>query len=248
MPEPVALPPGWDFLTKILDPMTPLVSSQLAAVLARRELDLEYAEEGSPDFVPYEPSPLGRVFRLGDVVHALDPAAKIEGCHAMAREAAEAALANRVGKPNPPSWFDPEDYPSGEEAAKSKAAMDLILMGLTSRPEPVQNPKGNPTAAKAKADIAAQAAGRRVNRMRGFVSLGDFVLNGRLDDEWILARRPGQRPYDFLDSLATGDGVPWVVLTLDQYLKEVREGARIAGEIDFAQDERAALEDQVRMP
>ena len=248
MPEPAVIPTAWDLLTKIFDPMTPLASSQAAAMLARRELDLEYAEEGSPDFIPYEPSPLGRVFRLGDVVLALDPAAAIEGHHAMAREAVEAALDNRVGKPNPPSWFDPEDYPSGEEAAKSKAAMDLILMGLTARPKPVQNPKGNPTAAKTKADAAARAAGHRINRMRGFVSLGDFVLNGRLDDEWILAQRPGQRPYDFLDSLATGDGAPWVVLTLDQYLKAVREGARIAGEIDYVQEERTALEDQMRIP
>lgn len=39
--------------------------------MGRRDLDLEYIEDDSPDFIPYEPSPLGRVFRFGDVSLAL---------------------------------------------------------------------------------------------------------------------------------------------------------------------------------
>ena len=205
------LPSAWDLLTKIYDPMSSLNAAQVSAMLGRDEMALEYAEEGSPDFVPYEPSPLGRVFRLGDVLQALDPSAEIDGHHAMAREDAEAALAKRVGQPNPPAWFNPEDYPSAEQAVKSRATMDLILMGLTSRPEPIRNKRGNPSAGKAKADAAARAAGHHVHRLRGFVSLADLVLNGHLDDEWIFAKRPGQRPYDFLDSLAVGDGAPWSI-------------------------------------
>ena len=116
--NPSALPSAWDLLTKIYDPMMPLSAAQVGALMGRRDLDLEYVEDDSPNFIPYEPSPLGRVFRLGDVVLALDPDAEIEGHHVMAREEAEAALAGRVGKPNPPAWFHPEDYRSAEESVK----------------------------------------------------------------------------------------------------------------------------------
>lgn len=246
--NPSALPSAWDLLTKIHDPMMPLSAAQVGALMGRRDLDLEYVEAGSPDFIPYEPSPLGRVFRLGDVLLALDPDAEIEGHHVMAREEAEAALAKRVGEPNPPDWFNPDDYPSATDAKQSRGMMDLILMGLTARPMPVMNPKGNPTAAKAKADAAARAAGHQVHRLRGFVSLADLVLNGHLDDEWIFAKRSGQRPYDFLDSLARGDGAPWAVLTLEQYLDEVRAAAQLAAEIAYAEAEADVLDEEVRNP
>lgn len=73
MPHTEKLPSAWDLLTKIFDPMTPLDAAQVGALMGRRHLDVEYVGDDEPGFIPYEPSSLGRVFRLGDVVLALAP-------------------------------------------------------------------------------------------------------------------------------------------------------------------------------
>lgn len=75
-----------------------------------------------------------------------------------------------------------------------------------------------------------------ITNIAKFSSLGDFLQNGLLDDEWLFAVPPrgDGRPYDFLESLLAGEIiVPWKVMTYRDYLRAMH---------DAAKDDEAALE------
>ena len=232
-PPPTMQPSRWDALVKILDPMTPLTASMAAALLGRKELDLEYAAEGDPEFIAHEPTDRGRCFRLGDVLVAAgeDPLT-LEGGKAMSREDAEAAMTRRVGPPA--KWFNAEDYASEAEARKAKAESGLLLSLLGAGTVP-KRPRGRPSEKRMEAEAAKM--GGRIHRLKGFATLGDFVLNALPNDVWIVAKPAGGRPYDFLDALLAGDNVPWQTMTLTEYLDAIRDGARSDAGTEFACDE-----------
>lgn len=223
-------PSRWDALVKILDPMTPLTANNAAVLLGRNELDIEYAHEGDDDFIPYEPSAIGRIFRLGDILVAAgeDPQS-LEGGKCISREDAVAAMANRVGPSA--AWFDPEEYLSIEEATKARAESSLMLSLFGAHAVPKRG-RGRPS--KKKQEAEARAMGARMHRLSGFATLGDFVLNGFPEDVWIVAKPADGRPYDFLDALLAGDNVPWQTMTLIEYLDAIRSGAETDAGMEHA--------------
>lgn len=239
---PDATPSRWDALVSILDPMTPLNANMAAALLGRRELGIEYAQEGDEDFIPHAPSAMGRIFRLGDVLVAAgeDPQS-LEGGRCISREEAEAAMANRIGPPA--AWFDPEQYTSADEAKKAKAESALMLSLFGAHAVPRRG-RGRPS--KRGQEAEAQAKGARLHRLKGFATLGDFVLNASPEDVWIVAKTLDGRPYDFLDALLADNHAPWQAMTLFEYLDAIRTGAKRDADEVFSSDEGTQIAGEMR--
>ena len=238
----------WDAL-QLLDPFSEMLAEQAAPLIGiAYPLNLNVAELGDSDFVPHISHGTGRTFLLGDV---MTEAAKRRGLPppqfpslvATTLQAAKATLKKRVGS-SPPDWHDDSRHRSNQHspsaAAKRKPSlpklspraasgsmMGVLVDSLIASKQAKPKKAANRPLAQASGVYRVQGANVLVNIAK-FSSLGDFLQNALLDDEWIFAIPPKGlgRPYDFLESLLAGDtDVPWKVMTYRDYLRAMLDAA-----------------------
>lgn len=236
---------GWGLMQR-LDPFYEMLAEQAAPLLGiEHPLNLNAAEDGDDDFVPYVQRGTGRVFLNGDVLTEAAargglPPPQFPSTVATRLEAARAVLKKRVG-PNPPAWHDENRHRSNADvtgvAANRKPKLpkpdavggewgSMLAQIDTSRKSRKKKPAHRPV--EQMSGTITIRGGRLIKNIAEFSSLGDFMLNAFPDDEWLFAVPNGGvgRPYDFLESLLAGEtDVPWRVMTYRDYLAAMLEAA-----------------------
>lgn len=249
-------------------PFSEIAAEQAAPLLGiEYPLNLIFAEVGDEDFVPFVKRGGGRTFLLGDV---LTEAAKRSGLPppefpeqlTTTLEAARAVLKKRVG-PTPPAWHDEgrhrsnKDVPSvtakrkptlppAPKVAKSSSMTGMLVGNLLESKKPKPKKDAHRPLEMASGVYRVKGATVTLN-INKFSSLGDFLQNALLEDEWLFAVPPrGKgRPYDFLESLLAGDtDVPWKVMTYREYLKAMLDAAVEDEAIFVAEAEASVLAEE----
>ncbi len=238
-------------LMQLSDPFYQMLAEQVAPLLGiESPLNLNVAEVGDEDFVPYVQRGTGRVFLLGDVMTeaaargGLKPP-QFPSPVATTLEAARAVLNKRVGL-TPPAWHDEkrhrsnEDVPSPAMKRKSKPSLPVpVVSQATAAKGPwavgIATIRSKPPVGRGKGRRATLVSGTYTVKgttatanIAKFSSLGDFLQNAARDDEWLFVVPPkGEgRPYDFLEALMAGDTeTPWKAMTYAEYLRAMLDAA-----------------------
>jgi hypothetical protein len=255
-------------MMQLLDPFAEILAEQAATLVGiEYPLVLNTAKVGDKDFVPYLPHGTGRTFLLGDVMTEAAarnglPSPQFPSRVATSLEVAKAVLKKRVG-PTPPAWYDENRHRSNEDlqsvaaerkatlpTAPSKAAsgsmVGILMQGLIASKQPKKKKEAKRPLKEVSGVLRVQGA-TLITNIATFSSLGDFLQNALLDEEWLFAIPPrGKgRPYDFLESLLAGDTeVSWKAMTCRDYLRAMLDAAEEDEAILVAEAEASLFEEE----